>query len=378
MKRANLIEFGAQGLSLYPFSWNKRTQVIVVGRDRQVPAADMPNFIKKESRALKQRKIFIKFSSDLALGMHETFLVSRPADSPIDEPELERIIAQAVTKFGDAGRTLAAEKLGVAASDIVFGNINIWKTVIDGHQILNPLGCRGVNFEVQLGGSFIRQDAASAASAFSFDLSDATVAHIPLAYLFSELNKINQPALFVSVGTRETALLQIGPGKVFPYDSFAWGEANLVSGLEQKFSVNNQIARETRAVYNNKQPMSSFTFRSISHLIEAEYQLLLHGVKNAILRLPESAAHLYARGGAPDFIFNEQMENGHGKKVVINPISISNWSDECGYTLRVEDPEARFYAPEVAAEFIYRLRRPSDDLANTIAERHRRWLEPRA
>lgn len=111
-----------------------------------------------------------------------------------------------------------------------------------------------------------------------------------------------------------------------------------------------------------------------SHLMEAEYQLLLHGIRNAVRRLPESAAHLYARGGVPDFIFNERMENGHSEEVEVNPVSISNWSDECGYALRVEDPEARSYAPEVAAELIYRWRRPSDDLANTIAERQRRWL----
>jgi hypothetical protein len=364
-KRAALVEIGAKGCAAYPFSWDDRSHKIMVGK--RVEAA-------KGLSRFPNGKIFLRLAPDAGLGKHETFVFERP-NSPLHQSDLEHLVSRAVLRFYETGRAAASERLAANPAEIIFLNVAVWKTLIDGRELLDPIGSNGTQFEIEIGGTFTRKNILSSFPQFDSDWHDATASHVPLAYLFSKFNKIIQPALFVAVGPRETIVFGVGPGRAFPYDSFAWGEECLEKSVARVLSVNNEIAREIRATYNNNQQhVSPITWRSIGGLINAEYQLLLNGVRVAAAHLPEVSAHIYARQSIPDFVWSGDVKNINGREVRLCPVAIANWSDECGYALRAADKNALPHAPEIAAEFIYEQLRPRNNLVNVIAERKRRWL----
>ena len=149
----NLIELGPRGLVLYPFSFSERRREIRIGKRQKVAAADLP-FFASRIRQGNDRKFFIRLAADLALELHESFVYPLAPERALDAAEIDHLLSKTVLKFGDLGRAMAAERLGVPAVDIAFLNVSVWETLLDGRAVLNPDGCRGDKIEFRVSGFY--------------------------------------------------------------------------------------------------------------------------------------------------------------------------------------------------------------------------------
>ncbi len=145
--------------------------------------------------------------------------------TPVD---LENYISQAVWKFFDRCRGEAAGKLGTREMDLVLSDVRITGVKIDGHQVINPTGFTGRDFEVGLSLTVTKEGAVT-------DGSYLVEGGSMRAYILARLLGLGR-AFFVESGDKTTGIFSINGSDVHHFSSFEWGGNDIIEALSRSVS----------------------------------------------------------------------------------------------------------------------------------------------
>lgn len=140
--------------------------------------------------------------------------------TPVD---LENYISQAVWKFFDRCRGEAAGKLGIREIDLALSDVCITGVRLDGHQVINPIGFTGREFEVGLTLTVTKKD-------MTPDNGYLVEGGSMRAYILAKLLGLGK-AFFVESGDKTTSIFVINGSDIHHFSSFQWGGDNIVEVL---------------------------------------------------------------------------------------------------------------------------------------------------
>ena len=140
--------------------------------------------------------------------------------APID---LENHISQAVWKFFDRCRGEAAERLGIREMDLVLSDVRITGVKIDGHQVINPTGFTGREFEIGLSLTVTKKGVAINGG---YLVEGGSMR----AYILSKLLGLER-AFFIESGDKTTSVFSINGSDVHHFSSFDWGGNDIIEAL---------------------------------------------------------------------------------------------------------------------------------------------------
>ncbi|MDD5710625.1 MAG: hypothetical protein PHV43_00785 [Candidatus Colwellbacteria bacterium] len=146
--------------------------------------------------------------------------------TPVD---LENYISQAVWKFFDRCRGEAAAKLNVREMDLVLSDVRITGVRIDGHQIINPTGFTGSEFEIGLSLTVTRSGVADEGA---YLVEGGSMR----AYMLAKILGLGR-AFFIESGGRTTSIFSINGSEIHHLNSFQWGKNNIIESLNQSILV---------------------------------------------------------------------------------------------------------------------------------------------
>ena len=141
--------------------------------------------------------------------------------TPVD---LENYISQAVWKFFDQCRGEAAEKLGVREMELKLSDIRITGVRMDGHQVINPIGFAGREFEVGLSLTVTKQGVETT-NGYLVEGGSTR------AYILSKLLGLER-AFFIESGNVDTNIFSINNGDIRHLSGFSWGGRDVAGALQ--------------------------------------------------------------------------------------------------------------------------------------------------
>ncbi|MFH1694351.1 MAG: hypothetical protein ABH880_01170 [Patescibacteria group bacterium] len=178
----------------------------------------------------------LELNSDQAVTIFSSVKIVREHPTrALTNIDLENYISQAVWKFFDKHRGEASERLSVGEMDLVLSDVRILGVKIDGHQVINPSGFTGREFEIGLSLTVVRKDA-----------DDDSVYMVEggsmRAYMLSRLLNLRK-AFYIESDENKTNIFSIDGGDVHHFSSFDWGGEGVVSAIEEVLDIEKDVAR---------------------------------------------------------------------------------------------------------------------------------------
>jgi cell division protein FtsA len=198
-----------------------------------------------EARAAAGRRptaVVIGIAGELVKGDTSTVTERRPEpQSPMGEPELERIVARAQARaLGEAEEHIRWES-GLDRLDVRLVHAAIVEMTIDGYPVSNPIGFTGAQVELRLFNAFAPMvhlgALQSVATALGLELLGVIAEPYAVATCLDPGELGDAGAVFVDVGGGTTDVALVRGGGIAGTKMLALGGRAFTKGLAERFGI---------------------------------------------------------------------------------------------------------------------------------------------
>jgi hypothetical protein len=191
--------------------------------------------------------------------------------TPVD---LENYISQAVWKFFDRCRGEAAERLGIREMDLILSDVRIVGVKIDGHQVINPTGFTGREFEIELSLTVTK-------GGVTIDGSYLVEGGSMRAHILSKLLGLGR-AFFIESGSKTTSVFSINGNDIHHFSSFDWGGDDIIRALGE--DVLNLDEYVLRGIYH-KYAAGNMSEKLCRRIDKSFYQVFTPFINGALMNV---------------------------------------------------------------------------------------------
>lgn len=235
------------------------------------------------------------FSSEKVIRDHPT-----KALTPV---ELENYVSQAVWKFFNHSRSVAASRLEVGEMDLITTDVRVIGIKIDGHQVINPIGFTGRELEITLSVSM------------SKDVPSNGETHIEggavRAYMIAMLQGLEK-AYYIESQEGLTTVFVVDRGSVKHISSFDWGRKDVLFHMQDHFDLDEEHIWPVYRKYSTGEMSGSLSkrfdkafFESFNGLVNAVAMIIRND--GALKKDPVPPVYINAHFDLPDKVFKKRF-----------------------------------------------------------------------
>lgn len=342
--------------------------------DELATFARLSRLLRRVPGSAKRRAIVL-LDSSLATTVHAPIALIRPhPQEPIDEPDLENRIAQAIWKLFDRERSRAADKMRTGQLNVILTDVRVRRIRLDGNRVVNPMGFKAKVIEVHLTETFSSKQFTERLREFIPGKRIAYLGESGVA-VAEAIARSREAEEFVlaAVSRNETACYAARGSAVCHADSFAWGWGNLVRAVAAAFSVSEPVAEALLGRYRLR-AVSPHLFRRFSDLVMGELTLLARGIEAVLKREDARRAYLLPGFELPDLAFSPAFSRRFSERVRIGAAHHDALAGELGFSVEMAPRASIGNAAGPFAGLLAFYFSPPNDTIDRIAKRHARWL----
>ncbi len=324
---------------------------------------------------ISKYRIVLSLNPQFATTIHSSIsLVREKSKIPIDDPDLDNLVSQAIWKFYDRQRGKVAVKMQINDLDVLLSDVQIKGIKLDGHKVVNPIGFNAKSVEFQFNATFTSRDCINGLKSI---LPREQVVFIgedgsTLAYLLSHSHK-ESSFLAVNVFPEETALFVAKEGTINFMDTFPWGESALKKTLADSLSVSQEVAGEVMKKCALGQTSQFFMKRVEKFLLE-ELGVFAKGLEGFLSRAEVKTVYIQPFFHMPPVVFTQAFKNCFSQSVKVFPVHDGLISEKLEFNLKLnrgyEIPNSFSAISGIMASYFY----PQSEQIKKIAKRRIRWL----
>lgn len=325
----------------------------------------------------KSAKVILSLSSDLATTVYGSVPIVREDSShEIDEAEVDHLAAQSIRKFFDHERSDAALKMGIDDIFVALSDAKIWEVLIDGHPVIDPIGCCGGELVVKLSATFmprkiLEEIALSIPKSQIVLMVEGSIARARAVYE-SFRNVEAKPVIFIDIGYEATRISHIGPERIAYKDEIAWGSLSPEAALSREFLVTPEVAQYLTSIYNKQGFASPEFLQKIESIVGGEYNLLGESLIRQASRSEAEQLAIFAPYGLPLNFLKIKLRNAGGHKIKIILLPQGLFTEDFGFVVQLKHGLLNS-AHHIVAHLIDYYIAPQQRLFNELAARRLRW-----
>lgn len=352
---------------------NKEFKILKVAILDENSDAALKKLLKK-FKFLSQYRVILGLDSHLATTVYGSSVVVRDNfKEPIDEPDLDNLISQAVWKFFDRQRNKTAVKMNANDLDIVLSDVRIRGIKLDGHRVVNPAGFKAKSVEVQFSQTFLVREIfnkiknlfpqgqavfiSENGSTWSNVISQSTPSP---TFLLANIFK-NKTVMFVSDRAQKSY-----------WDNFPWGRQNVINSLAADLAVNQAISQSVIDLYQQNN-MSMYFKKRLEQIFMKELQILANGLSLALGRHDAKLLYVNQLAEIPN-ILSPSFRGKFDRPVSLAAVHSDLISQSFGFQIKLRPGIADKNIFGALAYLLEWSLSPSEDKMSQIAKRRVRWL----
>jgi hypothetical protein len=196
---------------------------------------------------VKADRLICGLDSVSATTLKDSIDVKRNQNGEITEKEFEHLIYQGLWNFLNLNRPWIATKMKTKESDLILAHIEIIKIELDHHSVINPTGFSGEVVSFYLQGTFVSHETMPFLRTLRSWSEHMIICEEGAALAHNILGEETDIAAFCRENSTEIFLA--GEQKIFYLDEIPLGMKHLASFIEEKFSVEESVAKELIVYY---------------------------------------------------------------------------------------------------------------------------------